>query len=437
MGVTTAEMVTAINTMWVLVTGFLVFFMQLGFGMLEAGLIRVKNITNILIKNILDFCIASIVYWMMGYALMYGAGNMLFGTTFWFLSGIPATTAGVPTMAYWFFQLCFAGAAATIVAGGVAERTKFIAYLFYSVVVSALIYPIVGHWIWGGGFLASMGMLDYAGSSVVHSVGGWAALVGTMSLGPRIGKFNKDGSANAIVGHSMPLANIGLWVLWMGWFGFNPGSSLSGMQVGLNATVAVNTNAAAATGAITCVVLSKIMTGKWDLGMTTNGVLAGLVGITAPCAYVSFASAVAIGAIGATLCYFAVGFFDKVHVDDPVGALPVHLVNGVWGTISIGLFHETKGLLFGGGFGQLGVQLLGVVSVAAWVVTTATALFWVIKHTVGLRVSAREELEGLDIGEHGMSSYPEFQITTPSMILDGHSAETLANIERAEKATRK
>lgn len=434
---TLPEVVTAINTLWVLVTGFLVFFMQLGFGMLEAGLIRVKNVTNILIKNILDFCIASIVYWAVGYALMYGAGNLLFGYTYWFLAGIPTTTAGVPTLAYWFFQLCFAGAAATIVAGGVAERTKFVAYLFYSFVVSAFIYPVVGHWIWGGGFLAQLGMLDYAGSSVVHSVGGWAALVGTMTLGPRIGKYNKDGSANAIVGHSMLIANIGLWVLWMGWFGFNPGSSLSGMQIGLNASVAVNTNVAAATGAITMVILSKWLTGKYDLGMVTNGVLAGLVGVTAPAAYVSYTSAIAIGAIGAALAYFAVGFLDKIHVDDPVGALPVHLVNGIWGTISLGLFHETKGLLFGGGFGQLGVQALGVVSVAAWVIATAAGLFWLIKHTVGLRVTAREELEGLDIGEHGAASYPEFQITNPTMNMDGHSVEYASEMERIDSVKKR
>ncbi len=410
MEVTTSSIVTAVNTMWVLLTAFLVFFMQLGFGMLEIGLIRTKNTVNLLLKNILDYSISSIVYWAFGYALMYGVGNAIFGTTFWFLSGIPETTAGVPTHAYWLFQLAFAGCAATIVCGGVAERTKFIAYLCYSVVISTFIYPIVGHWIWGGGFLSQMGVLDYAGSSVVHSVGGWAALMGTLALGPRIGKYNKDGSANPIVGHSAALANIGLWVLWFGWFGFNPGSSLSGMQVGLNARVAINTNVAAATGAITAVILSRIITGKYDLGMVTNGVLAGLVGVTASCAYVSYPSAIAIGAIGCTICYFAVAFFDKIHVDDPVGALPVHLCNGVWGTIAVGLFHETKGLFFGGGFHQLSVQLLAVVCVAAWVTITAGILFWVIKHTVGLRVSAKEELEGLDLGEHGAASYPEFEI---------------------------
>ncbi len=405
------EIVIALNTLWVLSTGFLVFFMQLGFGMLEAGLIRVKNVTNILIKNVLDFCIASIVYWIIGYALMYGIGSGFAGNTFFFLNGTPEMTNGVPTLAFWFFQLCFAGAAATIVAGGVAERTKFIAYLIYSVIISAFIYPVVGHWIWGGGFLAAKGMLDFAGSSVVHSVGGWAALVGTIVLGPRIGKFNKDGKPNVIVGHSLALANLGLWVLWFGWFGFNPGSTLSGMQYGLTAKVAVNTNAAAATGAIISIILSWISTRKFDLGLTMNGVLAGLVAITAPCAYVSIASAVAIGAMGGTLAFYAVPFFDRIHVDDPVGALPVHLVNGVWGTLAVGLFHETKGLFFGGGINQLGIQALGVICVAGWVVGTTILLFQGIKHTVGFRVSPGEELEGLDFGEHGASAYPEWQTT--------------------------
>ncbi|MFH1638852.1 MAG: ammonium transporter [Chloroflexota bacterium] len=412
MEVSVAEIVMSVNTMWVLFTGFLVFFMQLGFGMLEAGLIRVKNVTNIMVKNILDFCIASIAFWAVGYALMYGAGNIFFGTTFMFLKGIPETTSGVPTMAYWFFQLCFAGAAATIVAGGVAERTKFTAYLICSVILTAFIYPVVGHWIWGNGYLARLGMLDYAGSSVVHSVGGWAALVGTMMLGPRLGKYNKDGSANAIVGHSLVLANIGLWILWLGWFGFNPGSSLSGMQVGLNARVAVNTNAAAAAAAIVSLVLSRISTGKWDLGLTTNGVLAGLVAITAPCAYVSMSSAIMIGAAGGAIMTWAVSFLDKIHVDDPVGAIPVHLFNGVWGTLSVGLFHETRGLLFGGGFSQLGAQAFGAVCVALWVLASTFVLFWTIKHTVGLRVSAEEELKGLDIGEHGSVAYPEFHLNS-------------------------
>ena len=401
------EIITAVNTLWVLIAGFFVFFMQLGFGMLEAGLVRSKNVANILLKNVLDFSIATIVFWIIGYALMYGTGNGFAGDTFFFLKGIPETTAGVPTLAFWFFQLCFAGAAATIVAGGVAERTKFVAYFIYSIIISAFVYPIVGHWIWGGGFLAVQGFLDFAGSSVVHSVGGWAALMGTIVLGPRIGKYDDNGKPRVIVGHSLALANLGMWILWMGWFGFNPGSTLSGMQYGLNASVAVNTNAAAASGAVISVFLSWLSTRKFDLGLTMNGALAGLVAITAPCAYVSITSSVAIGVIAGILMFLAIPFLDRIHVDDPVGAIPVHLVNGVWGTLAVGLFHETSGLLFGGGWSQLGVQALGVICVAGWVVGTTILLFQGIKHTIGFRVSRKEELEGLDLTEHGVRAYSD------------------------------
>lgn len=403
------DIITAINTLWVLVAGFFVFFMQLGFGMLEAGLVRTKNVANILLKNVLDFSIATIVFWIIGYALMYGTGNGFAGNTFFFLKGIPETTAGVPTLAFWFFQLCFAGAAATIVAGGVAERTKFVAYFIYSVVISAFVYPIVGHWIWGGGFLATKGFLDFAGSSVVHSVGGWAALMGTIVLGPRIGKYDDNGKPRIIVGHNLALANLGMWILWMGWFGFNPGSTLSGMQYGLNASVAVNTNAAAASGAIISVLLSWFSTRKFDLGLTMNGALAGLVAITASCAYVSISSSIIIGVIAGILMFFAIPFLDRIHVDDPVGALPVHLVNGIWGTLAVGLFHETNGLFFGGGWSQLGVQSLGIISIAGWVVGTTALLFLGIKHTVGFRVSEKEELEGLDLTEHGVRAYSDSQ----------------------------
>jgi Amt family ammonium transporter len=407
-----SEIVSAVNTIWVLVAGFLVFFMQLGFGMLEAGLVRVKNVANILLHNILDFSIASLGYWALGFALMFGGGNLFFGTSFFFLRGIPETSYGIPTQAFWFFQLCFAGAAATIVAGGMAERTKFVAYLAYSVVISTLIYPLVGHWIWGGGFLGELGFLDFAGSTVVHSVGGWAALVGTIILGPRIGKFGPDGKANVIVGHSLALANLGMWVLWFGWFGFNPGSTLSGMQSGLIAKVAVNTNAAAATGAVMAMFFSWAVTHKPDAGLTMNGALAGLVAITAPCAYVSLASSVIIGAVGGIVVVLGVLLLDRVRVDDPVGAVPVHCFNGIWGTLAVGLFHESTGLFSGGGVSQLGIQALGVLLIALWIIVTTTLLFLVIKYTIGLRVSREEELAGLDLGEHGVSSYPEFEIVS-------------------------
>jgi Amt family ammonium transporter len=399
------EIVTAIDTIWVLVTAFLVFFMQLGFGMLEAGFTRAKNAVNILMKNLMDFCIASLGYWAVGFALMYGAGSLFMGNTLFFLRGIEEMTGGVPTMAFWFFQLAFTGAAATIVAGAMAERTKFQTYLIYSLVVSALIYPIVGHWVWGGGWLGRLGFLDFAGSSVVHSVGGMAGLVGAIALGPRLGKYNGDGSANTIPGHSLPLAMLGMFVLWFGWFGFNPGSTLSGLQSGLIARVVANTNIAAATGAVVAMIIAWLHTRKPDIGLTMNGALAGLVAITAPCAFVSLTASIAIGAVAAVIVVYGTFLLDRIRVDDPVGAVPVHAFCGVWGTLSVGLFHETAGLFNGGGWSQLGIQALGVAAIVAWVVVTTGVLFYGLKYTVGLRVSEAEEMAGLDIGEHGVSSY--------------------------------
>jgi Amt family ammonium transporter len=399
------EIVTAIDTIWVLVTAFLVFFMQLGFGMLEAGFTRAKNAVNILMKNLMDFCIASLGYWAVGFALMYGAGNLFMGNTLFFLRGIDEMTSGVPTMAFWFFQLAFTGAAATIVAGAMAERTKFQTYLIYSLVVSAFIYPIVGHWVWGGGWLGELGYLDFAGSSVVHSVGGIAGLVGTIALGPRLGKYNGDGSSNTIPGHSLPLAMLGMFVLWFGWFGFNPGSTLSGLQSGLIARVVVNTNIAAATGAVVAMIIAWLHTRKPDIGLTMNGALAGLVAITAPCAFVSLPASIAIGAVAAVIVVYVTFLLDRIRVDDPVGAVPVHAFCGIWGTLSVGLFHETAGLLNGGGWGQLGIQALGMAAIIGWVVVTAGILFFGLKYTIGLRVNEAEEMAGLDIGEHGVNSY--------------------------------
>ena len=401
------EIATAIDTIWVLITAFLVFFMQLGFGMLEAGFTRAKNAVNILMKNLMDFCIASLGYWAVGFALMYGAGNLFMGNTFFFLRGIEEMTYGVPTHAFWFFQLCFTGAAATIVAGAMAERTKFQTYLIYSLVVSAFIHPIVGHWVWGGGWLGEMGFLDFAGSSVIHSVGGIAGLVGTIALGPRLGKYNGDGSSNTIPGHSLPLAMLGMFILWFGWFGFNPGSTLSGLQSNLIARVVVNTNIAAATGAVAAMFIAWLQTRKPDIGLTMNGALAGLVAITAPCAYVSLTASIVIGAVAAVIVVYTTFLLDRIRVDDPVGAVPVHAFCGIWGTLAVGLFHETAGVLNGGGWGQLGVQALGMAAIAGWVAATAGILFYGLKYTVGLRVSVAEETSGLDIGEHGVSSYSE------------------------------
>lgn len=409
----------AINTVWVLVAAFLVFFMQAGFAMVETGFTRAKNACNIMMKNLMDFSVGSIAYWAVGFGVMFGASAFgLFGKDGFLLSAAnPTTGDGLWQFAFWMFQVVFAATAATIVSGAMAERTKFSAYLWYSVFISGLIYPVVGHWIWGGGWLSAKGMIDFAGSTVVHSVGGWAALAGAIMLGPRLGKYNKDGSSNAIPGHSIPLAALGVFILWFGWFGFNAGSTTAGTDLSI-AVIAVTTNLAAAAGAILAMFTAWIRFGKPDTSMALNGALAGLVAITAPCANVSPLSAIIIGAIGGVLVVLSVEFIDKVfHVDDPVGAVSVHGVCGAWGTLAAGLFAQeayggVNGLFFGGGIGQFITQAIGVLSVFVWVFGTAMLLFWIIKVTVGLRVSKEEELKGLDIGEHGMESYSGFQVFT-------------------------
>jgi Amt family ammonium transporter len=406
-----------LDTLWVLLAAFLVFFMQAGFGMVEAGFIRAKNTCNILTKNFLDFSMASIGFFMFGYAIMFGAGNNFIGLKGWFLSGAKSG-ADVPLYAFWLFQAAFCGAAATIVAGGMAERMKFQAYLIYSFIISALIYPIVGHWIWGGGWLSVLNFADFAGSAVVHTVGGTAALVGTIMLKPRLGKYGPDGKPNVIAGHSIPLASLGVFILWFGWFGFNPGSSLSVGDGSLIALVAINTNLAAAAGGISAMIMVWKMFGKPDLSMAMNGALAGLVAITAPCAFVDPWAAIVIGATGGVIVVLGVILLDKLHIDDPVGAVPVHGMNGFWGTIAIGLFGKENlgltynGLFFGGGLKQLGIQLLGVLSVILFIVISMSIVFKLINVTIGLRVTREEELKGLDIGEHGMEAYGGFQIFT-------------------------
>lgn len=407
-----------IDTLWVMLAAFLVFIMQAGFGMLEAGLIRTKNTCNILMNNFLDFCMASMGFFIFGYAIMFGSGNGFMGLKGWLLIG---TKSGghLPLYAEWFFHAVFCGAAATIVAGGISERMKFKAYLMYSFIISATIYPIVGHWIWGGGWLSKLGFADFAGSTVVHAVGGSAALVGTAVLGPRIGKYNKDGSVNAIEGHSMTLASLGTLILWFAWFGFNPGSTLhvgDGSQI---AHVAVTTNMAAAAGALSGMFFAWRKFGKPDLTMTMNGALAGLVAITAPCAYVQPFEAVIIGAIGGIVVVLGTIFLDRVRIDDPVGAVPVHAMNGIWGTLALGIFgHKSlglarEGLLHGGGLKQFGIQALGVFTVMLFVSTAMFFVFKIIDKVVGgLRVSREEELKGLDISQHGMESYPSFEIFT-------------------------
>ncbi|MFH1798485.1 MAG: ammonium transporter [Candidatus Omnitrophota bacterium] len=407
-----------VDVLWVMIAAFMVFIMQAGFGMLEAGLIRTKNTCNILMNNFLDFCMATMGFFMFGYAIMFGAGNPLIGLKGWFLIGAQSD-GHLPLYANWLFHAVFCGAAATIVAGGIAERMKFKAYLIYSFIISAAVYPVVGHWIWGGGWLSSLNFADFAGSTVVHAVGGSAALVGTMILGPRIGKFNRDGSANAIEGHSMTLASLGTLILWFAWFGFNPGSTLRVGDGSLIAQVAVMTNFAAASGALSGMFFAWRKFGKPDLTMTMNGALAGLVAITASCAYVTPIDAIIIGAIGGIIVVLGTIFLDRVHIDDPVGAIPVHAMNGIWGTLAVGIFgHKAlglarEGLIHGGGFAQLKVQAMGVFTVVIFVSAVMFVVFKLIGLLGGgLRVSREEELKGLDITQHGMESYAGFDIFT-------------------------
>jgi len=423
-----------VDTMWVLVTAMLVFFMGLGFAAVESGFARAKNCANIMSKNFVVFAISSLGFLFIGWGLMFGDGSDFIGLKgLFFVGGADNSPAigdayqgvysaiawtGVPLWAKFFFQLVFCGTAATIVSGAVAERIKYISFIIFSFVMAMLIYPVVGHWIWGGGWLAKMGMFDFAGSTVVHSVGGWAALAGVIMLGPRIGKYD-NGHIKAIPGHNLSLATLGTFVLWFGWFGFNPGSTMAA-DPGAIAHVAVTTNTAAAAAIMSATIVCWLLMGKPDLGMTLNGCLAGLVAITAPCAYVSVGCALLIGLIAGVLVVLAVMMFDRLHLDDPVGALSVHLVNGVFGTICVGLFAQDKitgtatgnGLFYGGGFKLLGVQLAAVVSVGLFVFIVAILAWGVLKAIIGIRVSREEELRGLDIGEHGNEAYAGFQVFT-------------------------
>ena len=405
------------DTVWVLVTAFLVFWMQPGFALLEAGFTRAKNTVNILMKNVMDFCIASVAYWAVGFAVMFGNGTPLAGLSGFFVG--PHTSpslfsalawTSVPLLAAWFFQLVFAGTAATIVSGAMAERTRFPAYLLYSLFISLIIYPVSGHWAWGGGWLSSLGFKDFAGSTVVHSVEGWLALVGAYMLGPRLGKYSKDGKPQAIPGHSLPLAFLGAFILWLGWFGFNPGSTMAAAPADI-ALIAVTTNIAAATGALGAMFFAWLRFGKPDAGLTLNGVVAGLVAITCPCAFVSVFGAAIIGLLAGIVMVLSVLFFDRIKIDDPVGAISVHGVCGALGTLLLGLFDVKDGLLYGGGLRQLGVQALGVGTVFVWCIVTGFLLFGILKATVGLRVSRDEEVEGLDLGEHGIEAYNKLEMT--------------------------
>ncbi len=391
---------------WTLVAAALVFFMQAGFAMVEAGFTRAKNTVNIMMKNLMDFSMGSIAFWAVGFGLMFGVSKTgLFGTSGFFLSDFKV--GGDPwVLAFWMFQVVFAATAATIVSGAMAERTKFSGYLIYSVVISAVIYPIFGSWAWGSlfngsGWLEGIGFIDFAGSTVVHSVGGWAALAGAIVLGPRLGKYTKDGRVKPILGHNIPLAAIGVFILWLGWFGFNPGSTTAASKD--IAMIFVNTNLAAAAGCIMAMFVSWIKFGKPEVGMSLNGALAGLVAITAGCANVTPSSAIVIGAFAGVIVVFSVMFFDKIKIDDPVGAISVHGVNGAWGTLAAGLFN-----MDGMTLKIVLVQLTGIISCFAWTFSLAFLLFKLIDATIGLRVSKEEEMEGLDATEHGGNAYPDF-----------------------------
>jgi Amt family ammonium transporter len=425
---TTAELKVGIDTVWVLLTAALVFFMNLGFALVESAMCRSKNTVNILSKNFIVFAISSLAFYLLGWGLMFGNGNGFVGLEGIFAIGgadnSPAmgdayagaykaiSWTGIPLNAKFFFQLVFAGTAATIVSGSVAERIKYKSFIVFSFLLVAFVYPITGHWIWGGGFLASGGFFDFAGSTVVHSVGGWAALAGILVLGPRLGKYGSDGRVNSIPPHSYTSAVIGCFVLWLGWFGFNPGST---MAVDANAIshIFMTTNTAGIMALLSATAMSWMWDGKPSLGMSINGCLAGLVAITAPCAFVTVPVSLLIGLLAGIVVVCAVKLLDNLKIDDPVGAVPVHLFNGVFGTLCVGLFAVDKitgtatgnGLFYGGGLTLLLAQLKGIGAVAVYTLAISLVFWLAVKATLGLRVSKSEELEGLDIGEHGEHAY--------------------------------
>ena len=427
----TQEIMDAISSqtfgVWFLIGAALVFWMQAGFAMVETGFTRAKNAGNIIMKNLMDFCIGTCVFILIGFSLLLGEDMVgLIGKP-----GFDIFTAyGSFDWSNFVFNLVFCATTATIVSGAMAERTKFLSYCIYSGVISALIYPIEAHWIWGGGWLSQLGFHDFAGSCAIHMVGGLSALIGAAILGPRIGKFTKDKSGkivkiNAFPGHSIPLGALGVFILWLGWYGFNGAAATSVEQLG---SIFVTTTIAPAVATVVCMIFTWIKYGKPDVSMCLNASLAGLVAITAPCDTTDALGAIIIGCVSGVLVVFGVWLCDYVlRVDDPVGAVAVHFMNGLWGTIAVGLFSTTSapgndsvvGLFYGGGFKQLGLQLLGVVSVCAWTAVTITITFMVIKKTVGLRVSEEEEIVGLDAMEHGLpSAYAGFSITDTAMAMD-------------------
>lgn len=407
---------SSVNTIWVLLGAALVFFMQAGFAMVETGFTRAKNAGNIIMKNLMDFCIGTPTFWIIGFGIMFGAGNGFFGSIHGIASesnyGNAMLPDGVPFWAFLIFQTVFCATSATIVSGAMAERTKFSAYCVYSFLISLIVYPVSGHWIWGGGFISQMGFHDFAGSCAVHMVGGVAAFIGAIVLGPRIGKYTKDGKSKAIPGHNLTVGALGVFILWFCWFGFNGASTVSmeGDAIVSAGKIFVTTNLAAAVATVTVMIITWVRYKKPDVSMSLNGSLAGLVAITAGCDTVSPTSAAIIGIASGFIVVFGIEFIDKVlKIDDPVGAVGVHGLNGAFGTLAVGLFSDGagtdwKGLLVGGGFHGFGVQLIGMLITIAWVAVTMTIIFQVIKHTMGLRVSPEEEIAGLDGKEHGLAS---------------------------------
>jgi Amt family ammonium transporter len=399
--------VSPVDTVWVLFAAFLVFFMQAGFGFLEAGFVRSKNVVNIMAENLMDTTMTTVGFIILGFGLMFGAGNMFFGTEWFALQGIPDVMPGltIPTLAFFFFQFAFCAAASTIASGLMAERTDFKADLAYSFFVGLIIYPIFGHMVWGGGWLAELGYVDFAGSSVVHLVGALVGLAGTIMLGKR--KDKKWGLA--VRGHNITLAALGTFILWLGWFGFNPGSQLAADPFPISLIV-VTTDFAATTGAIVAMFLAYAYERKWDVSMAFNGALGGLVAITAPTAFVTPMAALLIGAIAGTITFYGVGLMEKIKIDDPVGAFPVHGLNGIFGVLAVAIWGTNGlGLLHGGSINQLGIQALGIVVCILWTLPMSFLMFYVIKKTIGLRVAPGVEDSGIDIPYHGIESYPEWE----------------------------
>ena len=407
-------MYNSADVTWTLVAAFMVFFMQAGFALCEAGLTRAKNTGNILMKNMMDFCIGTPCYWIVGFGIMFGGTGALIGGFDPFIRG-SYDFGTLPLWVYVVFQTVFCATAATIVSGSMAERTKFSAYCVYSAAISLIVYPISGHWIWGGGWLSQLGFHDFAGSTAVHFVGGLTACLGAWMLGPRIGKYGKDGKARAIPGHNLTAMALGVFILWFCWFGFNGGStvSMTGDDTMVSAgLICFNTNMAAALATCAALITTWVRYGKPDVSLTFNGALAGLVAITAGCDMVDPYGAAIIGIVAGVLCVFSVEFFDNIaKIDDPVGAVSVHCVNGAWGTLATGLFSTSQGLFYGHGFTFFGTQVLGLLSVAVWVLVAMFIIFTLIKKAIGLRVSEKEEIDGLDIHEHGLASaYAGFAI---------------------------